>query len=83
MTARKQRRAAMVPAIAKLTRSQAWLQADDDRRQLVIAVLPDDTVDYVLRLLAEVHDGAAFLATLTDAGVRIVALTEVTPGGQS
>jgi hypothetical protein len=72
---RDERRARLLPAVAKLTRSPAF-RAACGPEATIIMVLPDDTVTYVVDRLAQA-ESPAVLVLPGDAGMRIVKLTEV------
>lgn len=66
--------------LAKMGHSREWLAKHPQRDQTLIAVVPGDTVGYVLRLLDEA-DGQAWLGMITDGDLRIVELSiEHVPG---
>lgn len=78
MVDRQQRRALTIPAIARVTRSRDFRSSlatsgGDPRKQTMIALLPDDTVGYMLDRAAEAG-GAVVAAMLTDDGACSIAV---------
>ncbi|MDQ3274004.1 MAG: hypothetical protein M3Q39_02955 [Actinomycetota bacterium] len=66
-------RAQTVPAVARLARSRDFRSAfapAGERKQMIISVLPDDTVGYVLDRLDDAG-GTAVLVLLTDEVLQI------------
>lgn len=70
---RAQRRADMTPAINRVVGSRQWRDAHPEPRRAIIPVLADDTVEYILARVSET-EGSAYLATVADGEVRILAV---------
>ncbi len=67
---REDRRSQMVPQVAHLTRSKEYRERYPDHSTTVIPLLPDDTMEYLLRILT--GTSRALLVVQTDDGVRVV-----------
>lgn len=80
------RRAALLPEVSRLVSSLRWLTAHPELKQTIVAVLPDDTLGYVLDQIRggvlDEEGRSTFLAVRTLSGIRLFELRDVTADTQ-